>query len=92
MTKYGEICATLNTLSCMGRLTSILNTTKDKKLNGATYVQFRYHQGLKAEQAEHFWLCVFSSNFSEWSLVAQPVSIISRNFTVLSLDKKNHQT
>ena len=44
--KYGEICATLNTLSCLGRLTSILNTTKDKKLNGATYVQFRYHQGL----------------------------------------------
>ena len=31
----------------MGRLTSILNTTKGKKLNGATYVQFRYHQGLR---------------------------------------------
>ena len=35
----------------MGRLTSILDTTKGKTLNGATYVQFRYHQGLRASSS-----------------------------------------
>ena len=51
MKNFGVISKFVRTSSFMGRLTSNLRSTRGKLLDGATYVQFRNHQGLKMHQA-----------------------------------------
>ena len=61
--KYGLKVDDLRPQRVEGQLASILNTIKGKTLNGATYVQFRCHQGSK-----YFLIAGFDCNISNYSV------------------------